>query len=53
MRGGVRSYATNRRVRLVEHAIAARLVTRDDLPLLDLERDSSLNGDNGPADDDA
>ncbi|WP_051191750.1 hypothetical protein [Microbacterium luticocti] len=36
MRGGVRSYATNRRVRLVEHAIAARLVTRDDLPLLDL-----------------
>ena len=39
MRGGVRSYATNRRVRLVEHAIAARLVTRADLPLLDLERD--------------
>ncbi|MGK3952155.1 hypothetical protein ACLKM7_07490 [Microbacterium sp. I2] len=39
LRGGVRSYATNRRVRLVEHALAARLVTRDDLPLLDLERD--------------
>jgi len=37
MRGGVRSYATNRRVRLVEHAMAARLVTRDDLPLLDQE----------------
>ncbi|WP_235566681.1 hypothetical protein [Microbacterium sp. Root61] len=37
MRGGVRSYATNRRVRLVEHAIAARLVTREDLPLLDEE----------------
>ncbi|MBN9155476.1 MAG: hypothetical protein J0I70_12910 [Microbacterium sp.] len=37
MRGGVRAYATNRRVRLVEHAIAARLVTRDDLPLLDSE----------------
>jgi hypothetical protein len=41
MRGGARSYATNRRVRLVEHAIAARLVTRDDLPLLDAEADSS------------
>ena len=40
LRGGVRSYATNRRVRLVEHAIAARLVTREDLPLLDLERES-------------
>lgn len=35
MRGGARAYATNRRVRLVEHAIAARLVTRDDLPLLE------------------
>lgn len=37
LRGGARSYATNRRVRLVEHAIAARLVTREDLPLLDQE----------------
>jgi hypothetical protein len=35
LRGGVGSYATNRRVRLVEYAVAARLVTRDDLPLLD------------------
>ncbi|MDT0182716.1 hypothetical protein Q9S36_21300 [Microbacterium sp. ARD31] len=35
LRGGVGSYATNRRVRLVEHAIAARLVTREHLPLLD------------------
>ena len=43
LRGGVRSYATNRRVRLVEHAIAARLVTRDDLPLLDLERESGTD----------
>ena len=38
LRGGVRSHATNRRVRLVEHALAARLVTRDDLPLLDEEQ---------------
>ncbi len=39
MYGGARAYATNRRLRLVEYAIAARLVTRDDLPLLDLESD--------------
>lgn len=39
LRGGVRSYATNRRIRLVEYAIAARLVTRADLPLLDREDD--------------
>lgn len=35
MRGGVRSYATNRRARLVEYAIASRIATRFDLPLLD------------------
>lgn len=35
MRGGTRSSATNRRARLVEHAVASRLVTRDDLALLD------------------
>jgi hypothetical protein len=47
LRGGVRSYATNRRVRLVEHAMSARLVTRDDLPLLDLEKENShaMNGE--------
>ncbi len=39
LRGGVRSYATNRRIRLVEYALAARLVTRVDLALLDLESD--------------
>ncbi len=53
MRGGVRSYATNRRVRLVEHALAARLVTRDDLPLLDEEHANSLSGErDSRADDD-
>ncbi|MET0735728.1 MAG: hypothetical protein ABWY55_08815 [Microbacterium sp.] len=36
LHGGVRSYATNRRARLVEHAIASRVVTRADLPLLDV-----------------
>ncbi len=35
LRGGVTASATNRRVRLVEHAVASRLVTRDDLPLLE------------------
>ena len=44
LRGGVRSYATNRRVRLVEHAISARMVTRDDLPLLDLEKENAAAG---------
>jgi len=39
MRGGSRSHATNRRARLVEHAVAARLVTRDDLPMLDAPRE--------------
>ena len=46
MRGGARTYATNRRARLVEHAISARLVTRENLPLLDLELASQP-----PADD--
>lgn len=35
LRGGVTASATNRRVRLVEHAVASRLVTRDDLAMLD------------------
>lgn len=35
MRGGQRSFATNRRARLVEHVIASRLVGKNDLPLLD------------------
>lgn len=37
LRGGPSSHATHRRVRLVEYAVAARLVTRDDLYLLDEE----------------
>lgn len=35
LRGGVAASATNRRARLVEYAVGSRLVTRDDLPLLD------------------
>lgn len=37
LRGGVRAYATNRRIRLVEYAIASRVVTRADLALLDID----------------
>lgn len=36
LRPGPQGPATNRRTRLVEYALAARIVTRDDLPLLDL-----------------
>lgn len=35
LRGGVGKLATNRRARLVEHAVLSRLVTPQDLPLLD------------------
>jgi hypothetical protein len=35
LRGGRDNLATNRRLRLVEYAIATRLVTRDDLAVLD------------------
>lgn len=40
MRGGTRSFATNRRARLVEHVISSRLVTKDDLVLLDSQPDA-------------
>lgn len=36
LRGGISAYATNRRARLVEYAVSARLVTKADLRLLDL-----------------
>jgi len=35
LRGGPRKLAVNRRARLVEHAVASRLVTAEDLPLLE------------------
>ncbi|WP_395245240.1 hypothetical protein ACGGZK_05400 [Agromyces sp. MMS24-K17] len=43
LRGDSRTYATNRRVRLVEYAISARLVTRVDLPLLDAPQPSEVD----------
>jgi len=39
LRGGPGALATNRRARLVEYAVASRLVTPEDLPLLDLPDD--------------
>ncbi|UYG15621.1 hypothetical protein BRM3_08155 [Brachybacterium huguangmaarense] len=39
LRGGPGRLASNRRARLVEHAVFSRLVTADDLPLLDLGAD--------------
>jgi hypothetical protein len=39
LHGGPGQLASNRRARLVEYAIAVRLVTRDDLPLLDIASD--------------
>ena len=40
MRGGPLVHATNRRSRLVEYAVSSRLVTAEDLPLLDLTSDT-------------
>ncbi|WP_082297629.1 MULTISPECIES: hypothetical protein [unclassified Microbacterium] len=45
MRGGQRSFATNRRARLVEYTIATRLVTRDDLAELDRPQASAEDED--------
>ncbi|RFA11017.1 hypothetical protein B7R54_00270 [Subtercola boreus] len=41
LRGGVGALATNRRARLVEYAVLSRIVTRDQLPLLDQPQDAS------------
>lgn len=45
LRGGPSSHATYRRARLVEYAVAARLVTRDDLYLLDEEFERNRSSD--------
>jgi hypothetical protein len=45
MRGGQRTFATNRRARLVEHAIASRLVSKSDLALLDAPQSDDLEGE--------
>ncbi len=41
LRGGRGNLATNRRARLVEYAVATRLVSTDDLALLDAARDAA------------
>jgi hypothetical protein len=45
MRGGQGRLATNRRARLVEHAVSSRLVTREDLAMLDAAAESSDEDD--------
>jgi hypothetical protein len=40
LRGGPGKLASNRRARLVEHAVFSRLVTTEDLPLLDQAQDA-------------
>lgn len=45
LRGGRGSLATNRRLRLVEYAVATHLVSAEDLPLLDREADDAAAGD--------
>jgi len=47
LRGGPASHAKNRRARLVEYAVASRLVTSDDLPLLDLDPADALADGSG------
>lgn len=44
LHGDVASLASNRRARLVEYALAVRLVTAADLPLLDQERQRAAEG---------
>jgi len=44
LRGGRGRLATNRRARLVEYAVATRLVSADDLALLDLGADGAAAG---------
>ena len=41
LRGGPKQLATNRRARLVEYAVTTRLVTAEDLFMLDLSDDQS------------
>ncbi|WP_029068980.1 hypothetical protein [Jonesia quinghaiensis] len=41
LRGGPKQLATNRRARLVEYAVTTRLVTAEDLPLLDIKDDEA------------
>ncbi len=49
LRGGRGKLATNRRARLVEYAVASRLVSREDIVLL--ERNAASTGEPSPADD--
>ncbi|WP_424296532.1 hypothetical protein [Gordonia sp. (in: high G+C Gram-positive bacteria)] len=45
MRAGGGKLATNRRLRLVEYALSTRVISREDLPLLDAERQRNQASD--------
>jgi hypothetical protein len=45
LHGGPGQLASNRRARLVEYAIAVRMITREDLPLLDVASDDTDDTD--------
>ncbi len=43
LRGGARSYATNRRARLVDYAVRNKLVSEDELYLLDVDHEADFD----------
>lgn len=49
LRGGARSYATNRRARLVDYAVRNKLVSEDELYLLDVDPDAGVEDRTLPA----
>ncbi len=49
LRGGARSYATNRRARLVDYAVRNRLVSEDELYLLDIDPEAGIDDRTLPA----
>jgi len=51
LHGGPGQLASNRRARLVEYAIAVRMVTRDDLPFLDVGDERDGSNDTGEPDE--
>ena len=50
LRGGPGKLASNRRARLVEHAVLSRLVVREDLPLLDRSQEADEDSTTVPPD---
>jgi hypothetical protein len=53
LHGAPGQLASNRRARLAEYAVAVRMVTRDDLDLLDADVDADVDGEHDEAGDQA